>query len=50
MPNIDFYAAEEDFLAVLTYVFEQSACRVFEMYSPPGQEIAEFKSIEDLSE
>jgi hypothetical protein len=49
MPNIDFYAAGADFLAVLTYVFKQSACRVFESYSPPGEEIAEFKSIDDLS-
>ena len=50
MPNIDFYAAGADLLAVLTYVFEQSACRVFESYSEPGEQIAEFKSIEDLSE
>src|ERR1700722_15717271 len=49
MPNIDFYAAGADFLAVLTYVFKQSACRVFESYSPPGEEIAEFKSVDDLS-
>jgi hypothetical protein len=49
MPNIDFYAAGTDFLAVLTYVFKQSACRVFESYSPLGEEIAEFKSINDLS-
>jgi hypothetical protein len=49
MPNIDFYAAGPDFLQVLSYVFKQSACRVFESYSPPGEEIAEFKSIDDLS-
>jgi hypothetical protein len=49
MPNIDFYAAGADFLAVLTYVFKQSGCRLFESYSPPGEEIAEFKSVEDLS-
>jgi hypothetical protein len=49
MPNIDFYAAGADFLAVLTYVFKQSACRVFESYSPPGEAIAEFKAIDDLS-
>jgi hypothetical protein len=46
MPNIDFHAAGADFFPVLTYV---SACRVFERYSPPGEEIAEFKSIDDLS-
>jgi hypothetical protein len=49
MPNIDFYAAGADFHAVLTYVFKQSKCRVFESYSPPGEEITEFKSIDDLS-
>lgn len=49
MPNIDFYAAGADFHAVLTYVFEQSKCRVFESYSPPGEELTEFKSIDDLS-
>jgi hypothetical protein len=49
MPNIDFYAAGADFFPVLTYLFEQSACRVFESYSPLGEEIAEFKSIDDLS-
>jgi hypothetical protein len=49
MPNIDFYAAGADFLAVLTYVFDRSGCRVFESYSPLGEEIAEFKSIKDLS-
>jgi len=49
MPNIDFYAAGTDFRAVLTYVFKQSKCRVFESYSPSGEEIAEFKSIDDVS-
>jgi len=49
MPNIDFYAAGADFPSVLTYVFKQSTCRVFESYSPPSQEIAEFESIDDLS-
>ena len=49
MPNIDFYAAGEDFTAVLTYVFERSGCRVFESYSPFGAELAEFKSIADIS-
>jgi hypothetical protein len=49
MPNIDFYAAGADFFPVLTYIFKQSTCRVFESYSPPGEEIAEFKSIDDLS-
>jgi hypothetical protein len=49
MPNIDFYATGGDFRSVLTYVFKQSACRVFESYSPPGEEIAEYKSVDELS-
>jgi hypothetical protein len=48
MPNIDFYAAKADFHPVLDYVFSKSGCRVFESYSPPGQPIAEFASIEML--
>ena len=49
MPNIDFYAAGEDFTAVLTYIFERSGCRVFESYSAFGAELAEFKSIAEIS-
>jgi hypothetical protein len=49
VPNIDFYAAGEDFVAILAYVFERSGCRVFESYSSPGQDLAEFNSIADLS-
>jgi hypothetical protein len=49
MPNLDFYAVGTDFDAVLKYVFECSGCRVFESYSPYGEEIAEFKSINDIS-
>jgi hypothetical protein len=48
MPNIDFYAAGADFIAVLDYVFEKSQCRVFESYSRPGEDIIEFKSTGDL--
>ena len=49
MPNIDFYAAGADFISILHYVFEQSGCRVFENASPFGEDIAEFKSIGELS-
>jgi hypothetical protein len=49
MPNIDFYAVETDLLSVLGYVFERSGCRVFESYSAFGEEITEFKSIDDLA-
>lgn len=49
MPNIDFYATANDLIAVLTYAFERSGCRVFESYSPFGEELAEFKSIGDIS-
>ncbi len=49
MPNIDFYALDRDFTAVLDYVFEQSGCRVFESSSRLGEELVEFKSTADLS-
>jgi hypothetical protein len=49
VPNLDFYAVGADFDAVLNYIFKERACRVFESYSPPGEEIAEFKSTAEIS-
>jgi hypothetical protein len=49
VPNLDFYAVGADFDAVLDYVFRDCACRVFESYSPPGEEIAEFYSTAEVS-
>jgi hypothetical protein len=49
MPNIDFYAANADFDPILTHVFSISECRVFESYSPFGQELAEFTSIDSIA-
>jgi len=49
VPNLDFYAVGADFDEVLNYVFKVSACRVFESDSPPGEEIAEFNSIAEIS-
>lgn len=48
MPNIDFFATGADFIPILNYVFAESRCRVFESYSPPGQDIAEFSSIDSI--
>ena len=44
MPNCDFYAAGSDFKLVLDFVFSESNCRVFESYSPYGEQLAEFNS------
>jgi hypothetical protein len=48
MPNLDFYAVDQDFDEVLGFVFATSACRVFEAYSPPDTELAEFHSVEEI--
>jgi hypothetical protein len=49
MPSITFYAAGTDLHRILNYVFDRSGCRVFENYSPFGEGIAEFKSVDELS-
>jgi len=46
---LDFYAVGADFDAVLNYVFKECACRVFESYSLPGEEIVEFNSTAEIS-
>ena len=48
MPNCDFYAAETDIEQVLSWVFENLECRVFEMYSPLDQCLTEYKSVADI--
>jgi hypothetical protein len=48
MPNCDFYALREDLRRVLDFVFEHSACRVFEHYSPCDSPLAEFRSTAEV--
>ncbi|WP_410790024.1 hypothetical protein [Kribbella sp. C-35] len=43
MPNLDFYAVDEDHTAVLDAVFRLDF-RVFEMYSDEGTELREFEA------
>jgi hypothetical protein len=50
MPNCDFYAVEDDLINVLDVVFSQADCRIFEMYSPFGQELMEFRTTQDISD
>ncbi|MEU7766327.1 hypothetical protein AB0B25_14495 [Nocardia sp. NPDC049190] len=44
MPNLDFYAVDEDWSEVLEVVFEFDLFRVFESYSEPGHELREFSA------
>lgn len=48
MPNCDFYAAKNDLDAVLTFVFDDMNCRVFESYSQPDNSLIEFGSLAQL--
>ncbi|GLY47709.1 hypothetical protein [Lentzea sp. NBRC 102530] len=44
MPNLDFFAAGDDWTAVLETVFGLGVFRVFESDSEPGTELREFRS------
>jgi hypothetical protein len=48
VPNLDFYAAEEDWYAVLETVFGLGVFRVFEAYSEPDRELREFHTPVEL--
>ncbi len=47
--NLDFFAAENDQRAVLEFLFADTDVRAFESYSRFGEEIREFRSIEELA-
>lgn len=49
MPNCNFYAAGSDFVAILTFIFAETGCRVFESYSPFDQELVEFHCPEEIA-
>lgn len=49
MANLDFFAAERDQKAVADFLFSATNVRVFESYSEFGQELREFRSLDDLS-
>jgi hypothetical protein len=47
-PNLDFYAADDDWLSVLESVFELGLFRVFESDSAPDCELREFHGAPDV--
>lgn len=48
MPNLDFYAADGDWRAVVGAVFETGLFRVFEADSQPGADLREFSAAADV--
>ncbi len=46
MPNLDFYAADEDYDPIVSFVLSEPRFRLFESYSRPDQELVEIKSRE----
>ncbi|SNT54369.1 hypothetical protein SAMN05421812_10948 [Asanoa hainanensis] len=49
MPNLDFYAAEDDWSAVLHAVFDLGLFRVFESDSRHDHELREFRAVNEVS-
>ncbi|MEH0985890.1 hypothetical protein [Micromonospora sp. CPCC 205556] len=49
MPNLDFYAADDDWSALLEALFDLGSFRVFESDSEPGSELREFSSAADVA-
>jgi hypothetical protein len=50
VPNLDFYAADDDWSAVLQIVFGSKLFRVFEAYSRPGHDLREFNGVREIVE
>ncbi len=49
MANLNFFAAESDQTALATFLFSSTDVRVFESYSEYGQELREFRSLDELA-
>ena len=49
MANLDFFAAYSDQRAVVDFLFTSTNVRVFESYSDFGQELREFRSLNELA-
>jgi hypothetical protein len=45
----DFFADKADKLKILDYIFNETDLQVYDLGSPYGQEICEYKSIEEIS-
>lgn len=50
MPNLDFYAFEDDQRAVVAAVFDLGLFRVFEWYSARDRELREFRGAKEVPE
>ena len=50
MANLDFFAAEADQRALVTFLFSATNVRVFESYSEYGRELREFRSVDELAD
>ncbi|MBP2478241.1 hypothetical protein JOF53_007113 [Crossiella equi] len=48
MPNLDFYAAADDWPAVLATVFDLGLFRVLEADSAPGRDLREFHTADEV--
>ena len=47
--NYDFFADKEDKLQILEYIFSKTDLQVYDLGSSYGQEICNYKSVEDIS-
>ncbi|MEV4539311.1 hypothetical protein AB0J82_36615 [Asanoa sp. NPDC049518] len=47
MPNLDFYAVDDDWSAVLDTVFDSGLFRVLQADSRPGHELREFHNVDE---
>jgi hypothetical protein len=47
MPNCDFYALRADATQVLKFIFNETDCQVYELYSIPGEDLRQFKSVDE---
>ena len=45
----DFFADESDKIKILEFIFNQTDLQVFDLYSELGQNICEYKNIEDIT-
>jgi len=48
MPNCDFYGLREDHRKILSFILDETDCRVFELYSEVCAEIREFTTTDDV--
>jgi len=47
--NFDFFADEPDKLALLELIFSETELRIFDLSSPWGQLVQEYKSVSEIS-